>query len=158
MDLYLMQHGVAVPEAEDPERPLTKEGRAAVERVARRAAAAGVRADLCMHSGKLRAEQTAEILAEALEIPIVDARAGMSPGDPAGPLAEWLIREAGEPGEGSIAFVGHLPFLDRLTSLLVAGDEAAGVLAFRNAALVKLVPRSGADGYSVEWVLPPALA
>jgi hypothetical protein len=30
MDLYLMQHGHATTEAEDPERPLTDAGRAAV--------------------------------------------------------------------------------------------------------------------------------
>jgi hypothetical protein len=34
MDLYLMQHGQATTETEDPERPLTDAGRAAVQRVA----------------------------------------------------------------------------------------------------------------------------
>jgi phosphohistidine phosphatase SixA len=33
MDLYLMQHGQATTETEDPERPLTDAGRAAVQRV-----------------------------------------------------------------------------------------------------------------------------
>jgi phosphohistidine phosphatase len=35
MDLYLMQHGQATTETEDPERPLTDAGRAAVQRVAK---------------------------------------------------------------------------------------------------------------------------
>ena len=34
MDLYLIQHGQATTETEDPERPLTDAGRAAVQRVA----------------------------------------------------------------------------------------------------------------------------
>ena len=34
MDLYLMQHGQSTTETEDPERPLTDAGRAAVQRVA----------------------------------------------------------------------------------------------------------------------------
>jgi phosphohistidine phosphatase len=59
MDLYLMQHGQATTETEDPERPLTDAGRAAVQRVAKRARAADVRISGCLHSGKLRAEQTA---------------------------------------------------------------------------------------------------
>jgi phosphohistidine phosphatase SixA len=62
MDLYLMQHGQARTETEDPERPLTDAGRAAVQRVAKRARAAGVRISGCLHSGKLRAEQTAQLL------------------------------------------------------------------------------------------------
>ena len=63
MDLYLMQHGQATTETEDPERPLTDAGRAAVQRVAKRARAADVRISGCLHSGKLRAEQTAQQLA-----------------------------------------------------------------------------------------------
>jgi hypothetical protein len=35
MDLYLMQHGQATTETEDPERPLTDAGRTAVQRVAK---------------------------------------------------------------------------------------------------------------------------
>jgi phosphohistidine phosphatase len=62
MDLYLMQHGQATSDAENPERPLTDAGRAALQRVAARARAAGVRVGHCVHSGKLRAEQTARLL------------------------------------------------------------------------------------------------
>jgi len=51
MDLYLMQHGQATTETEDPERPLTDAGRAAVQRVAKRARAADVRISSCLHSG-----------------------------------------------------------------------------------------------------------
>ena len=56
MDLYLMQHGQATTETEDPERALTAAGRAAVRRVAKRARAADVRISGCLHSGKLRAQ------------------------------------------------------------------------------------------------------
>jgi phosphohistidine phosphatase len=66
MAVYLMQHGEATTEAENPARPLTDTGRAAVERVAARAKAADVRIDRCVHSGKLRAEQTAELLVGVL--------------------------------------------------------------------------------------------
>jgi len=61
MDVYLMQHGEATSEAENPERPLTEEGRAVVRRVSVRARAVGVHVGVCVHSGKLRAEQTAQL-------------------------------------------------------------------------------------------------
>ncbi len=63
MQVYLVQHGLAKSKEEDPARPLTAAGREEVERVARAAAAAGVRPASILHSGKLRAGQTAEIFA-----------------------------------------------------------------------------------------------
>ena len=153
MDLYLMQHGVAVPEEEDPERPLSEAGQEGVQKVVERARAAGVRIDLCLHSGKRRAEQTALALAIGLDIPQVRLRDGLNPSDEVGPFAQGLQDEVA----GSIAVVGHLPFLDRLASLLVAGDESSQVVRFQNAGLVKLVPKKDAEGCSVAWALVPDL-
>lgn len=153
MDIYLMQHGVAAAEEEDPSRPLTAAGRAEVEAVAARARVLGVRADRCVHSGKLRAEQTATILADALGA-TTEARSGLSPSDPVGPVADWLRMEV-TTAAGGLAVVGHLPFLDRLASVLVAGDEHAHVVRFRNAGLVALAETE--DGFAVSWVLLPEL-
>lgn len=154
MDIYLMQHGVATTEDADPSRPLTPAGRADVERVAERARADGVRVDRCVHSGKLRAEQTARILGDAVGA-AVQSRAGLNPSDPARPVAAWLQAQARVSPEGAIALVGHLPFLDRLASLLVAGDEDAHAVRFQNAGLVRLVPTHAAPGYAVAWIRTP---
>src|SRR3981189_440309 len=116
MDLYLMQHGQATTEPEDPERPLTDAGRAAVQRVAKRARAAGVRIGGCPHSGKPRAEQTAQLLVRGIRgEPSVEARPGLAPNDPVVPVAQWLRTET---EHQSLALVGHMPFLGRLASLL----------------------------------------
>jgi len=156
MDLYLMQHGEATTEAENPDRPLTEAGRAAVRRVSARARAAGVQVSLCVHSGKLRAEETAWLLVTELGAEAsVEARPGLAPNDPVAPVAEW-VREL--TGHGALALVSHLPFLDRITSLLVAGDEAAQVVAFRMGGLVKLEPKADRDGFAVAWALTPDLA
>lgn len=162
MQIFLMQHGVAVPGAEDPARPLTEAGALEVRRVVERARAAGVRVDRCVHSGKLRAAQTAGILTSGLGAAEPEDRAGLGPSDPVGPVARWLVEAA---RDGSIAVVGHLPSLDRLASLLVAGDESAGVVRFRNGGLVALVPKDvalvpgdGAGGFCVAWVLVPEVA
>ena len=94
MDLYLMQHGQATTETEDPERPLTDAGRAAVQRVAQRARAADVRISGCLHSGKLRAAQTAQLLVREIGVePRVEARPGLAPNDPVVPVAQWLRAE-----------------------------------------------------------------
>jgi phosphohistidine phosphatase len=156
MDVYLMQHGEAKPESEDPERPLTDAGRATVERVAGRAANAGVRIERCVHSGKRRAEQSAQLLANAVGVTAVDQRDGLAPNDAVGPVADWLNSSAAE--AGSLALVGHLPFLDRLAAVLVAGDEAAQAVRFQMGGLVKLVPKQERPGFAVAWVLAPDLA
>ena len=155
MDVYLMQHGEAVSAEVDPDRPLTPEGIAHVSAVAAHAAACGVRVDRVVHSGKTRAAQTAAILAGALGCPDVLAAHGLKPNDDVVAAGLALIhRDA----PGSLALVGHLPFLDRLASLLVTGNPEASVVAFRNAGLVHLVPRAAAAGYAVASVLTPELA
>jgi phosphohistidine phosphatase len=156
MDVYLIQHGQATSETEDPERPLTDAGRAAVQRVAKRARAADVRIGGCLHSGKLRAEQTAQLLAREIGTESsVEARLGLAPNDPVAPVAQWLRAQT---EHRSLALVGHMPFLGRLASLLVVGDEQAQVVAFQMGALVKLVPKVDREGFSVAWALPPDFA
>ena len=156
MDLYLMQHGEATTEAENPERPLSEAGREAVQRVSARARAVGVHVGVCVHSGKRRAEQTAQLFMGQLGGPAdVSARQGLAPKDAVAPTAQWL-RTATE--RDAIAVVGHLPFLDRLASLLVAGDEEAQVVRFRMGGLVKLEPKDTGEGFVIAWALTPELA
>src|SRR4029077_3555439 len=102
MDLYLMQHGQATTETEDPERPLTDAGRAAVQRVAQRAGAAGVRISGCLQSGKLRAERTAQLLVREIGVePSVEARPGLAPNDPVVPVAQWLRTGTHDPARAA---------------------------------------------------------
>ena len=155
MNVYLMQHGEATAEADDPARPLTAAGRTTVSVVAARAETAGVRVERIIHSGKLRAEQTAQILAAAIGDGSAEARDGLAPNDPVTPIVEQLSELA---ADGSVACVGHLPFLDRLASALVADDEAAQVISFQMGGLVKLVPKTDGAGYAVAWVLAPEIA
>jgi phosphohistidine phosphatase len=151
MDLYLMQHGEAKAESEDPARPLTERGRQEVERVARHAARLPLGIGLVEHSSKLRARQTAEIVASCLEPrPRVQERPGLAPNDDPGDLARAL-QDASEPR----LLVGHLPHLARLASLLVVGDAAQPILAFRMGALVAL--KHEAEGFRLRFVLPPEL-
>jgi len=82
MELYLVRHGQAAARDGEVSRALTEHGAEVVEQVAAFAARAGVKVDEVRHSGKLRAHQTAEILAKALAPPRgVNAVAGLDPED-----------------------------------------------------------------------------
>lgn len=147
--LYLVQHGEAVAESIDPKRPLSLLGRTVVEQVATWAAQRGVAVDQIRHSGKLRAAQTATIFADKLgPRDGVGVQSGLAPNDNVRPLAEALATES-----AALMLVGHLPFLSRLASLLVAGEGARPVIRFRNAGLVGLV-REG-EQWTIECVIPP---
>jgi phosphohistidine phosphatase len=151
MQLYLMQHGEARPEQEDPARPLTERGRAEVARVAR--AVAGLDLDIAqvVHSGKLRARQTAEVFASLLKPPpVLDEMTGLGPNDD-----PHIAAEAVESASGPLMLVGHLPHLSRLASLLILGEADVTVVAFRMAGLVCLT--HGEEGWRLAWVLVPEL-
>src|SRR5437867_4754684 len=116
--LYLVQHGETVEESVDPQRPLSAIGRANVERMATAAARCGLSVDQIRHSGKLRAEQTAEIFAKLLRPREgVVVQPGLAPNDNI-----RVIAEAARDWPSSVMLVGHLPFLSRLASFLLIGD------------------------------------
>jgi phosphohistidine phosphatase len=157
LDIYLIQHAEAVSEKEDPARPLSDEGKVTMEKVGALAARLRIKPDLIFHSGKLRARQTAEILARNLGLlDRVHEKEGLGPLDPVGPVVEWL-KEAAR-GLSGVAIVGHLPFLDKLASLLVIKQENLSVVSFQNGAIWKLVPKADGATYAVHWVVTKQLA
>jgi phosphohistidine phosphatase len=152
VEVYLVQHGEASPELEDPARPLSDRGRAEVELVACRIAEVGVRPAGIIHSGKLRAMQTAEIFGRYLEPRgDVSEQSGLNPLDEP-EAARQLIEKAGEP----LMLVGHLPHLSRLASLLVSGNVEGEVVQFRMGGVVCLSEAGG--NWLVKWAFIPEIA
>ncbi len=153
MRLYLVQHGDAIPEQVDPQRPLSAVGRQHVEAIARLLASAGVRPERITHSSKLRAQQTAELLAK--DCPPdhgAEAAAGLGPNDPVDPVARMVARSS-----AGTMLVGHLPFMARLAGRLVTGDEDAKVIAFVPGTVLCL-ERAAGDRWTVAWMVRPELA
>jgi phosphohistidine phosphatase len=149
MELYLVQHGEAKPESEDPERPLTDKGAETVRRMAALAVQVGLKVDLIRHSGKKRAEQTAALLAERLNpAQGVICVAGLKPNDDVRPVAEAILAE-----QGAVMLVGHLPHLSRLANLLLTGDPESSVLRFQMAGIVCMSNQEGK--WAVNWLMPP---
>lgn len=153
MKLYLVQHGEAKPKAEDPKRPLTEQGRSDVARVAAFAQRAGTEVGQIRHSGKLRAAETASILAEHLSPARgVSAALGLAPLDEPGPVAE-LVGRAAEP----LMLVGHRPFVDRLVGLLVTGQKERAVVSFQQGGIVCLERDPQTSAWAVRWAVTPDL-
>ena len=139
MRVYLVRHGQAKAKEVDPQRGLTEAGRREAEAVARTVARAAPDIRHFWHSGKRRAAETAAIFAAALagggRAPVVQEHAGLDPDDPVAPVAAELASFDQE-----IAVVGHLPFLDRLTALMVGLDARsdAGIVEFKPSATLCL--------------------
>lgn len=152
IQLYLVQHGEAVAEAEDPERPLTSRGRDDIQRLASFLAESSVRANRIVHSGKLRAADTASMLASKVGGTVTVQEKGLLPADSPVPLAESI---AGWHEDTLV--VGHQPFMSRLVSRLLLGREQPAVVQFTPGTMVCLarLPVSGA--WYLSWILPPEL-
>ncbi len=152
MRIYLVRHGDALPADADPERPLSALGRSQVERVATFLGRAGIRVGTVAHSGKTRARQTAELLAAMVAAKgRIEGRTGMDPLDPALPLAD----EA-ETWKEDVMLVGHLPFMGKLASRLIAEGEDREVVAFQPGS-VACLERKGATGWTLAWLIRPEL-
>lgn len=152
MQLYLVQHGASKSESEDPQRGLTDEGRRVVEHMAQYLAAAGVAPDRIEHSEKLRAHQTAEILAAALH-PREGTKqvSGIGPNDDIQPVRERLQTEA-----NNLMLVGHLPYLSRLVATLLGLEGDRTVVEFRMGGIVRL-DRNESGQWALHWAVIPDL-
>jgi phosphohistidine phosphatase len=111
MLLYLVRHAEALQA--DP-RPLSPFGRRQAEDLARRAMELNARPARILHSAKVRARQTAQTLAAALEPREIGQIQGLNPDDDPESAAE-LARES----DGDLMLVGHLPHVGELAALLL---------------------------------------
>ena len=152
MAVYLMQHGIPVSKAEDPERPLSAKGMKDIENLAEFLQKRGITVKDVYHSGKRRAKETAEIKS-ARVAPGTEPRErrGLSPLDDVGDIVDQINK-----GNGGILIAGHLPHLSKLTSLLVVGNESVPVVSFQQGGLVCL-ERLDDEGWAVAWMLVPEI-
>lgn len=153
MFLYLLQHGEAVPETVDPERPLTPHGREDLERMGDFLAGAGVEVTRVVHSGKLRARASADLIAAKLGgAAVIEEQKRILPGD----SPEWLADVAATWRE-NVLVVGHQPFMGRFVSRLVLGKESPVMVDFTPGTVVCLARRGATGAWFIAWMLTPAL-
>lgn len=166
MRLILLRHGIAADLHElpprpdgsaprDADRPLTERGRRRLLRAARGLRRLGVRPDRVLHSGLVRARETAELVV-----------AGMRSGQPPLVAVSALVPEA-EPDEffqrlvehrvAQLLCVGHAPNLDRILAF-ACGTKGRIVSALGKAGAVMLeLPDSGRPAGRIVWFAPPKL-
>lgn len=150
--IYLMRHGRPVSKKEDPDRPLSDQGRDDVERMAGFLEKGGVRIEEFLHSGKTRARQTAEIMSSRLNPGTKPMeKRGLSPLDDVNEIAGQVNEK-----DRDLMIAGHLPHLAGLTSLLVAGSESVPVASFQPGGVVCLEKGEGSR-WSIVWMLVPEI-
>jgi phosphohistidine phosphatase len=154
MQLYLVQHGDAVPESVDPARPLSERGRDDIRKLADFLAEAGIRVGQVLHSGKRRASDTASLLIEAVgagaAVEVMEK--GLSPKD----SPEYLVEAAGT-WQNDTLVVGHEPFMSRFLSRLVLGREKPAIVDFTPGTIVCLARRPVTGAWFIAWMLSPEL-
>jgi phosphohistidine phosphatase len=152
MALFLVQHGKSLPKEEDPHKGLSQEGISVVERIANVAKVYGVHVTGIKHSGKKRARQTAEIFGSILNPELgIQETAGLNPLDDVTALSNKID------SKDNIMFVGHLPFMERLTSHLITGSPDIPVFKFQNGGIVCLDSDPDSGSWVIKWALMPEI-
>jgi phosphohistidine phosphatase len=152
MKLYLVQHGEACAKDADPERPLTDQGKADIDRLAAFLGQAGVRVQRVIHSGKLRAAQTAERLANAVAPGAELESSGIINPNDSPKAFDW---QSGSWDRDTLV-VGHLPFMAKLVSHLVIEDESRIITAWQPGSIVCL-ERYNSAHWQIGWMIRPEL-
>jgi phosphohistidine phosphatase len=160
MNLFILRHGLAVEPgsagfAKDSDRPLIPKGERKLWKISQALEDLEVEFDWILSSPYLRARQTAEIVAEALnlrkKLEFCDA---LTPGGSPIKLIEVINRE--KPAPSNLLLVGHEPYLSELISLLISGSTDIA-LTMKKGGLCKLVVDSLRHGRcaGLEWLLTP---
>lgn len=145
MYLYLVRHGNASAANRDSDRSLSSVGVDEVKSLSDYLLRHKVDQEInvVLHSGILRAQQTAEILGKALNVP-VEKMAGIQSEDPA-----ELILPALETWTQSALLVSHLPYLPKLIWVLTGENRelpTAGCVCLKK----------GEGRWQLEWFYDPS--
>ena len=152
MRVYLARHGKAKPVEEDRNCSLTDKGHDEVARVAEFLAEQRITLSLIQHSGKKRAEESAHIFASYMRCTAGPHHtSGLDPEDDPAATANFLKVYTDD-----VLIVGHLPHLERLTSLLLTGNLDRRPIRFANGAVVCL-EKEDEGRWSLVWAIVPEL-
>ena len=160
MQLLVIRHAIAQTREEfagddDALRPLTKEGRRQMQRVAKGLRRIVGDLDVLGASPLLRATQTAEIVASQFSGVDITAVKALEPESAFPTFVTWLRKQR---DAELVAVVGHEPHLGTLVTWLLTGiDEPRVPLKKGGACLLHFpaLPRKG--GATLHWALTPAL-
>ena len=151
--LYLIRHGEAESERVSPARPLTDKGRNDTKKLAAFLKQSQAQAGIILHSDKLRAQETAQILQKlwCLKASLREEE-GLNPNDDPQKILGKIERHS-----ENLVIVGHLPLVERLLSLLMRWDESRVGVRFKEDTTVVLGKDTTSDWHIVLVVSPDSL-
>jgi phosphohistidine phosphatase len=157
-ELYLIRHAIAEARGDawpdDSKRPLSEDGSDRLRKEARGLARLDVAVDLILSSPLVRAKQTAEIVAAALDSrpPIMNIDS-LAPGGSYAALVADLEKHA---RKHAIALVGHEPGIGELAARLIGSRHP---IEFKKGAVCRIdldeIPPSGPG--DLRWMLTPKI-
>ncbi|MEM3506263.1 MAG: phosphohistidine phosphatase SixA [Candidatus Bathyarchaeia archaeon] len=152
MKLYLVQHAEAKKEDEDPARPISEKGWKDLEKISNFLKNKGIKLTKILHSGKLRAKQTAEKLSE-----VVHSIEGVKEVNSLAPLDDPFIWKGKLKVEtNDLMLVGHLPHLNKLASFLLVGNIDQKIINFKMGGVVCL-EKDEKGVWSIDWIIVPEI-
>ena len=136
----------------DPEKGLSGEGKNVVKGIANLAGKHGLTVSAIRHSGKKRARETAEIFAQTLNPGgVVQEIEGLAPLDD--------VTKLGLNSKENLMLVGHLPFMEKLTSYLITGStDRPPVLKFQNGGIVCIDLDRETNSWFIKWTIFPYIS
>ena len=151
MKVYLIQHGRAKSEEEDPARPLSNEGIEDVNKTALFLKNQDIKVHAIIHSEKLRTKQTAKILSDVVKSSKgLEEMEWLKPNDNVNIMGDFIKNQI----NNDLMLVGHLPYMDKLSALLITGNEEGGIVKFQQGAVVCL-ERQENDKFELCWMIIP---
>lgn len=154
VELYLLRHADAgdptIFRGDDAQRPLSDKGRRQASSIGRFLSRRGFRPDVIVSSPKMRARQTAQLVAAALDTPVSldDRLVGSSD-------LEVLSEVVAGAAVRRVLLVGHDPEFSEIAAELSGAQR----LPLKKASLVRLdvsLPLQAGQGI-LRWLLPPDL-
>src|SRR5258708_1050473 len=157
MNLFILRHGLAVEpgtgrHAKDSERPLTPKGERKLWKIAEAIEALEISVDWILSSPYVRARQTAEIIAEALDLrKRLELTETLTPAGSAKKLIDLLSER--KPSPDDVLLVGHEPYLSELIARLISGGTNVS-MTMKKGGLCKLTADSVEDDRcaTLEWL------
>jgi phosphohistidine phosphatase len=147
MAIYLARHGEALSVEKNPERPLSKEGRYEIEKIAELLKKQDLKIGQIIHSGKKRAEETAQIFSSKIGDGKISSIKELSPNDNVESF--WKNVQSND----DIMYVGHLPFMEKLVSYIITGDKNDTIVKIKTAGVICL--EKGQDIWYIKWAISP---
>ena len=155
MEIYLMQHGPAMPKDQDPDEGLSPEGKDRIHAGGQALKKMGVTFDAILSSPKKRSRQTAAIVAEEVGFPverIVETKKVKAMTPP-----EETVQALSElSGAERVLIAGHLPSVAELASfLLTEGSKATVQFEMGGCCLIEVDELPTHSG-RLRWYLAPS--